>query len=308
VSIAVFHEHPKWNEPLFREFDRRGLEWSSIDASSFEFDPGWVGKWDVLVNRMSPSAWTRGHMTAMLQTPEFLYNVESAGIPIVNGAASYEFELSKRKQLDLLRRERVRHPEGRPVLNSGEILGAAIDLTFPVMVKPNIGGSGAGITEYQTPTELAAAVEAGLLDDLGPDGTGLVQEKLPARDNSIVRVEILGGEFLYAIRLQLQPGSFNLCPADYCDPAQGITNASDLVRGYIPSDHLINEAARILDATSADLGGVEYLVNDLDGEAYFYDINALSNFVADAPNVVGFDPFVQLADLIEDRAKRPVLA
>jgi hypothetical protein len=49
-------------------------------------------------------------------------------------------------------------------------------------------------------------------------------------------------------------------------------------------------------------------VNDLDGEAYFYDINALSNFVADAPNVVGFDPFVQLADLIEDRAKRPVLA
>jgi len=308
VSIAVFHEHPKWNELLFRELDRRGLEWSSIDASSFEFDPGWVGEWDVLVNRMSPSAWTRGHMTAMLQTPEFLRNVESAGVPVVNGAASYEFELSKRKQLDLLRRERVRHPEGRPVLNSGEILGAANDLTFPVMVKPNIGGSGAGITEYQTPAELAAAVEAGLLDDLGPDGTGLVQEKLPAQDNSIVRVEILGGEFLYAIRLQLQPGSFNLCPADYCDLAQGITNASDLVKGYIPSDHLIDEAARILDATSADLGGVEYLVNDLDGEAYFYDINALSNFVADAPNVIGFDPFVQLADLIEDRAKQPALA
>lgn len=308
MSIAVFHEHPKWNELLFRELDRRGLEWSSIDASSFEFDPGWVGEWDVLVNRMSPSAWTRGHMTAMLQTPEFLRNVESAGVPVVNGAASYEFELSKRKQLDLLRRERVRHPEGRPVLNSGEILGAANDLTFPVMVKPNIGGSGAGITEYQTPAELAAAVEAGLLDDLGPDGTGLVQEKLPAQDNSIVRVEILGGEFLYAIRLQLQPGSFNLCPADYCDLAQGITNASDLVKGYIPSDHLIDEAARILDATSADLGGVEYLVNDLDGEAYFYDINALSNFVADAPNVIGFDPFVQLADLIEDRAKQPALA
>jgi hypothetical protein len=308
VSIAVFHEHPKWNEPLFRELDRRGLEWSSIDAGSFEFDPGWVGEWDVLVNRMSPSAWTRGHMAAMLHTPEFLRNVESAGIPVVNGAASYEFELSKRKQLDLLRREHVRHPEGRPVLNSSEIPGAAIDLTFPVMVKPNIGGSGAGITEYQTSVELAAAVETGLLDDLGPDGTGLVQEKLPARDNSIVRVEILGGEFLYAIRLQLQPGSFNLCPADYCDLAQGITNVSDLVKGYIPSDHLIDEAARILDATSADLGGVEYLVNDLDGEAYFYDINALSNFVADAPNVVGFDPFVQLADLIEDRAKRSVLA
>jgi len=308
VSIAVFHEHAKWNEPLFKELDRRGLDWSSLDASSFGFDPGWVGDWDVLVNRMSPSAWTRGHMTAMLQTPEFLHNVESTGIPVVNGATSYEFELSKRKQLDLLRRERVRHPEGRPVLNSSEILGAAIDLSFPVLVKPNIGGSGAGITEYQTATDLAAAVDAGLLDDLGPDGTGLVQEKLPARDDSIVRVEILGGTFLYAIKLRLQPGSFNLCPADYCDPAQAVGDASDLVKGYLPPDHLIDEAARILDATGADLGGVEYLVNDLDGEAYFYDINALSNFVADAPNVVGFNPFVQLVDFIEERAKKAVLA
>lgn len=308
MSIAVFHEHPKWNEPLFRELDRRGLDWSSIDASSVEFDPGLIGEWDVLVNRMSPSAWTRGHMNAMLQTPEFLRKVESAGIPVVNGALSYQFELSKRKQLDLLRRERVRHPQGRPVLNSGEILGAAIDLTFPVLVKPNIGGSGAGISEYQTTTELAAAVEGGLIDDLGPDGTGLVQEKLPARENSIVRVEILGGKFLYAIKLQLLPNSFNLCPADYCDPAQGVANASDLVKGYNPPGHLVDEAARILAATNADLGGVEYLVNDLDGEAYFYDINALSNFVADADNVVGFNPFVQLVDFIEGRAKRPVLA
>jgi hypothetical protein len=243
----------------------------------------------------------------MLQTPEFLHNVESAGIPVINGSRSFDFELSKRKQLDLLRRERVRHPEGRPVLNAGEIVGAAIDLTFPVLVKPNIGGSGAGITEHQSPDELAAAVDAGVVDDLGPDGVGLVQEKLPARDNSIVRVEVLGGRFLYAIRLQLQPGSFNLCPADYCDPASGIAGAGDLVEAYVPPGHLIAEAARIIEATGADLGGVEYLVNDRDGEAYFYDINALSNFVADAPNVVGFDPFVQLVDLIEDRAKRPVL-
>ena len=303
MTVAVFHEHPRWNEPLFSELDRRGLKWSSIDASSLDFDPTVVGGWNVLVNRMSPSAWTRGHMTAMLQTPEFLRNVESAGIPVINGSGSYQYELSKSNQLDLLRRERVRHPEGRPVLNTGEIVGAAIDLTFPVLVKPNIGGSGAGITEYQTPAELASAVEEGLLDELGPDGTGLVQEKLPARGNSIVRVEILGGEFLYAIRLQLQPGSFNLCPADYCDPEQGITGVSDLVEGYFPSHHVIDEAARIIQATSADLGGVEYLVNDRDGKAYFYDINVFSNFVANAVQVVGFDPFVQLGDLIEDRAR-----
>jgi hypothetical protein len=52
-----------------------------------------------------------------------------------------------------------------------------------------------------------------------------------------------------------------------------------------------------------DLGGVEYLVNERDGRPYYYDVNALSNFVADAPSVVGFDPFVDLVDLILERAR-----
>jgi len=39
-----------------------------------------------------------------------------------------------------------------------------------------------------------------------------------------------------------------------------------------------------------------------------YDINALSNFVADAPRVLGFDPFARLADCLESeiaRGRRP---
>ena len=59
--IAVFHEHSRWNAPLFDELDRRGFKWSPIDASSSEFDPTVVDDWDVVVNRMSPSAWIRGH-------------------------------------------------------------------------------------------------------------------------------------------------------------------------------------------------------------------------------------------------------
>lgn len=303
VTIAVFHEHLGWNEPLFAEMDRRGLDWISIDGSVSDFDPSAVGEWGVLVNRMSPSAWTRGNLTAMLDTREFLTRVEASGIPVINGSVSYGYELSKRNQLELFVREGVRHPRGHPIAGSDEAVGVAADLTFPVLVKPNIGGSGAGITEYETSDELAAAVAAGQIDDLGPDGIGLVQEKLVARGNSIVRVEILGGRFLYAIRLQLQPGSFNLCPADYCDPSSGNAGAGDLVEGYTPPGHLIEESIRIITASGADLGGVEYLVNDLDGEAYFYDVNALSNFVADAVNVIGFNPFVQLVDFIEGRVR-----
>ena len=39
-----------------------------------------------------------------------------------------------------------------------------------------------------------------------------------------------------------------------------------------------------------------------DGLAYFYDVNATSNFVADAPRVLGFDPFPAFVDF--DRRPR----
>jgi hypothetical protein len=52
-------------------------------------------------------------------------------------------------------------------------------------------------------------------------------------------------------------------------------------------------------ASGIELGGVEYMIDARDGQPYFYDINALSNFVADAPRVLGFDPFARLADWLE---------
>src|SRR4029079_12799270 len=71
-----------------------------------------------------------------------------------------------------------------------------------------------------------------------------------------------------------------------------------------PPDDVVAEAKRIAAAAGMDLCGIEYVGDDRGGEAYFYDLNALSNFVADAPNVIGFDPFVNLVDLIVERASR----
>jgi hypothetical protein len=179
-----------------------------------------------------------------------------------------------------------------------------------VILKPNIGGSGAKIVSFQTPEELRQAGDDGVLD-LGIDQTALVQEYLPAADNSIVRVEILGGEYLYAIRLHLAAGEFNLCPADYCrvpepsngtDLRDGVSGRQVPVEAYTPPASIIDAVKRLTAAAHIEVGGVEYLINARDGEAYFYDINALSNFVADAPHVVGFDPVPRLVDYLVMRA------
>lgn len=305
--IAILYEHPLWFNPLFAELDRRGAEYRPIDASDSRIDlEGALEHCRLVVNRMSPSAWTRGNGPAIARTQDLLRRLEADGTSVINGARAFEYEISKARQLELLAGLDVSHPAGRPFSDPSEAIEAAADLRFPVLVKPNLGGSGAGIRSFNDSAELKAAFRAGELDDLSLDGLALVQEHLPAEGDSIVRVEILDGEYLYAIRLRLLPGSFNLCPADYCDLpgiADGVSGRGLPVEAFTPPDDVIETAKGIIEAAGMDLGGVEYLVDSRDGRPYFYDINALSNFVADAPDVIGFDPFVDLASFIIGRAE-----
>jgi glutathione synthase/RimK-type ligase-like ATP-grasp enzyme len=66
-----------------------------------------------------------------------------------------------------------------------------------------------------------------------------------------------------------------------------------------PSPHIIEAAERIARTTGLDLGGVEVVVDDRDGTPRFYDINAMSNYVADPLNVLGWDPHDRLIDYLE---------
>ena len=71
------------------------------------------------------------------------------------------------------------------------------------------------------------------------------------------------------------------------------------VEACTPPASVIDAVERIMQAAGIDVGGIEYMIDDRDGSLVYYDINALSNFVADAPRVVGFDPFAKLADYLE---------
>jgi hypothetical protein len=62
---------------------------------------------------------------------------------------------------------------------------------------------------------------------------------------------------------------------------------------------VIDAVEQIVGAAGIDVGGVEYIVDDRDGRPLFYDINALSNFIADAPRILDFDPHARLVDYLE---------
>ncbi|HEX8690832.1 MAG TPA: hypothetical protein VF746_00210 [Longimicrobium sp.] len=311
--IALFHEHPDWFRPLFAELDRRGTPYVRIPAGSHRYDPTEEPGYSLVFNRMSPSAYLRGAGNAIFYTQSWLDYLERAGVRVVNGRAAYAVETSKAAQIALLHQLGLPHPATRVINHPSEAPAAAEGLRFPVAVKPNIGGSGAGVRRFDTPGALRAAAEAGELD-LGIDSTALVQEFVPAEAGRITRVEVLGGKYLYAIRIYTTGESFDLCPADVCLRADGAELARAAcavdapknglrVEAYEPPAEIVAQVERIMAAAGIEVGGVEYFVDARDGRHYFYDVNALSNFVADAPRVVGFDPFARLADYLEGEAR-----
>ena len=235
---------------------------------------------------------------------------------VVNGVQAFRHETSKALQLSLLKSLNLPFPAARVINHPAEAPAAASGLRFPIVVKANIGGSGAGIVRFDTPEDLQRAVDEERVK-LGLDETALVQEYVPARGGHITRVEVLGGKYLYAINVYSTGESFNLCPADICQSADGVelnraACPADApknklrVEGYTPPAEVIEEVELMMAAAQIEIGGVEYMIDDRDGQRYYYDINALSNFVADAPRVIGFDPFARLVDYLEaEVAARP---
>ncbi|HTW44627.1 MAG TPA: hypothetical protein VMD58_03695 [Acidobacteriaceae bacterium] len=312
--IAVFYEQQHWFKPLFAELDRRGTSYIKVDAVEHDYaiEEHPERQFAVVLNRMSPSAWNREHGDAIFYTLGFLDHLERSGVRVINGLKAFRTEISKAAQLSLLESLNLPYPKARVIHRASQAAAATRGLRWPIVVKPNIGGSGAGVKRFDTIESLEAAAVAGELA-FGLDSTALVQEFIPARESHIVRVEVLNGKFLYAIKVHITGETFDLCPADICKTSGGVDlnraacpvdapKTGLRVEGYEPPAEVIADVERIMSHAGIELGGVEYITDDRDGQRLYYDINALSNFVADGPKVIGFDPFKKLVDWLEAEA------
>lgn len=313
--ISISYEQPDWFKPLFAALQKRGIPFQTTNPTAHYFaTDGEKPSFDLFFNRMSPSAYLRDGIQGTFYTLNYLKFLEDQGVRVINGYRAFTYETSKALQLLLLQKLGIRYPKTRVVNHLSQVEKATDGLRFPIVIKANIGGSGAGIVKFDTLLEVRRAV-ADKSIDFGIDYTALVQEFIPARGGYISRVETLGGKYLYAIRVYTNGESFNLCPADICQTTAGqelVRNACALdapknglkVEPFTPSAEIIAHVERIVQETGIDVGGIEYLIDDRDGEVLYYDINALSNFVADAVNVIGFNPHERLVDFLEEQLEQ----
>ena len=277
MKVYVIHENPDWYAPLAVAFDAAGLPHEQWLLGEGVLDLGAAPPDGVFWSRMSASAHTRGHPYAKDLTRGVLCWLESHGRRVVNGRRVLELEMSKMDQLAALRAAGFDVPQTVAVAGLGELPAAARKLPVPFISKHNQGGKGLGVRLFESHDEFDAFLAAPGYQ-APADGITLLQEYLRAAEPRITRVELVGGEFIYAITADTARGGFELCPADACAVGDAAGGLFALRAGF---DHPV--IGRYLDFAASqgiEIAGFEFIETE-DGRLVTYDVNTTTNYNAE---------------------------
>jgi len=309
-DLVVLFEHPEWQKPLFAALERRGVRFGKFDLKQGAFDPAGAPGSALYFNQASPSAYVRGNTRAVPLAFALMRSLELGGARVLNGTRAFALELSKSAQAALMHRLGIAHPAS---IAFNDVDAALVHWgdRWPALIKPEQGGSGARMYLIHSAAELRRLLRD--QPDLWlPDNLLLLQEYFPVDPSrGIVRMEFLGGELLYAMRV-ISHGAFNLCPSEVCNPETMIDTKRDsqcaipetpppapvefLPYAEVPAA-AVETGKRLMESGGLDVGGIEYLEAD-DGRLIFYDINANSNLRAPIARTFGFDPFERVVDFL----------
>ena len=186
-------------------------------------------------------------------------------------------------------RSACRYPRSRVINHPSQAVAAARGLRFPVVVKPNVGGSGAGIVRYDSPDATRSRRREGRID-LGLDHTAPragvhPRPRRPHHPRRDARRQISLRHQSLHVRRNLRS-----LPRRHLPDQRRRRDRNRLRRRRRqkrPESRRLSSRRRKSSTPSSassakrsiDVGGIEYIIDDRDGRLYYYDINALSNFV-----------------------------
>jgi glutathione synthase/RimK-type ligase-like ATP-grasp enzyme len=301
-GIHVIHENPEWTAPLVEALVERGApfeDWNlgltgaggrSIDLSR----PPAPG---VYYNRMSASAHTRGNRFAPEATHAVLSWLDHWGAVVVNPLSAVRLEVSKVEQYAVLKAAGIDVPRTISAFSKTAALEAATGFHGPFITKHNRAGKGLGVRLFQDADELKAHLAS---DDYEPpvDGVLLLQQYIRAPEPFITRVEFIGRELVYAVRVDTSDG-FELCPADLCaTPRPADRPKFQIIDGF--DDPIAGKFRAVMHKHRIDVAGFEFIVDE-DGRPYAYDINTNTNYNAEAEAKAGVSAMRVLAGYLAGR-------
>ncbi|MEN0641842.1 alpha-L-glutamate ligase [Alkalicoccobacillus gibsonii] len=305
-KIYVIHENQEWTVHLFNRLEELGLPYEDWHLGSGAINLSEAPPEGVFYSRMSASSHTRGHRYAPELASAVLAWLERHGRTVINNSRALQLEVSKVVQYMELEKFGVRTPKTVAAVGKDQILEAADTFDGQAFItKHNRAGKGLGVQLFQDKQALKTYLDSDAFEE-PVDGITLLQQYIQAPEPYITRCEFVGGEFVYAVRVDTSEG-FELCPADACSIEDLFCPAGEEPKAKFQIDHSFNEPvlvqyAEVLKANGVQIAGIE-CIRDQEGNLYTYDINTNTNYNSEAEEKAGVFGMLEVAKYLGSRLK-----
>ena len=275
------------NGRLIESFDVKGITSKLVDPNDF----------DVVINQHSNTILYKGEPITDLPKAllvrygagisKFMLSLirqfQNAGVTVINTADSIEISKDKLEASQILSKHKIPIPKTMMVRFPVNDKIVEKEIGFPCVVKLITGSYGDGVHLCEKRKDFVKLMD--FVENLGSSKTMLVQEYLGERPGEDLRVLVIGGKVIGAMRRTAPEGDFR------ANISSGGTGQSFELTDEI--EFIALETVRALDLTIA---GVDLLF-DKDG---FKVCEANSN-----PGFLGFETYcgIDVANLITDYVK-----
>lgn len=305
-KVYIIHENSEWTVHLTKRLEELGVPFEEWHLDEGLLDLSKEPPEGIFYSRMSASSHTRGHRFAPEYSAQVLAWLEAHGRKVYNGSRALELEVSKVKQYLELNKHGVTTPRTIATVGKQQLLEAAKPFEGSAFItKHNRAGKGLGVQLFQSIEALKAYVEGPSFKE-PVDGITLIQEYIQSPESYITRCEFVGGEFVYAVKVDTSEG-FELCPADACQIGDLFCPVGEeveekpkfqVIEGF--KDRVIEKYKRVLESNNIQVAGIEFIRNET-GEIFTYDINTNTNYNSDAEARAGKYGMLELAKFLESQ-------
>lgn len=305
-KVYIIHENSEWTVHLTKRLEELGVPFEEWHLDEGLLDLSKEPPEGIFYSRMSASSHTRGHRFAPEYSAQVLAWLEAHGRKVYNGSRAIELEVSKVKQYLELNKHGVTTPRTIATVGKQQLLEAAKPFEGRAFItKHNRAGKGLGVQLFQSIEALKAYVEGPSFEE-PVDGITLIQEYIQSPESYITRCEFVGGEFVYAVKVDTSEG-FELCPADACQIGDLFCPVGEeveekpkfqVIEGF--KDRVIEKYKRVLESNNIQVAGIEFIRNET-GEIFTYDINTNTNYNSDAEARAGKYGMLELAKFLESQ-------
>lgn len=278
MSIAIIYESEEWSNIYLKDYlSEKGFEVAFINFEKAVFDAAFFNSVELIVNRIFPSSYFRGHVKTYYKGIDFLRNLNEKGIPMINSFEALMYDFDKQLVCKALRDNNV---------NTPEIYCSSRDfdldkIKYPCIVKPNRGGRSTYTCKVDNREELYEFLKTLPAIDF------IYQEYIQSVDNYTLRIEVINGEVFSAVKRSMDE--------------KGI---SSYHRGaayehiHELDKHIENLVINTLNILSIKMGGIDVIVGK--NGPYIIDVNATSNFSKAFVDFLRKNPLDKMGDLIID--------